>query len=80
MTSPIQYQANVLAQNVSDDKEIGAVCDRIARGRSGTRYWTPEQFEQNEDTAQYDLYWAAYTEVQVKIVVLALNQISNTGV
>jgi len=77
MTDSIQYQANQLVSYISDSSEIGRVCDRIARARSGTKYWSPEQFERSEDTAQYDLYWAVYSETQVKIVTLALSTVAN---
>ncbi|KKK54521.1 hypothetical protein LCGC14_3083880 [marine sediment metagenome] len=73
----LEYPAEVLAQHIMDDDKIGAICKKVAQDRSGTRFWTPEQWEQNENTAQYDLYWAVYTETQVKIVTIALGKIAN---
>ncbi len=75
--SSIEYQAHNLLGYISDDKEIGTVCDKVARERSGTQSWNSDEFEKNEDTPQYDLYWAVYAETQVKIVVLALSKVAN---
>lgn len=69
--SAIEHAAQILAQSIMNDKEIGKVCDRIAREMSGTRYWASDTFEQSEDTAQYDLYWSVYAAVQSKITALA---------
>ncbi len=76
----LEYPAEVLAQHITDDDKIGAICKDIANKRSGTKYWTPEQWEEYENTAQYDLYWAVYTETQVKIVTIALGKIANIGI
>ena len=75
--SSIQYQAHCLLSYISDDKGIGTVCDKVARERSGTKYWTADEFEKNEDTPKFDLYWSVYAETQVKIVVLALSKVAN---
>ena len=63
-------------QFVMNDPEIGRYCDRIARERSGTTFWSKDEFEQNEDTSQYALYWSIYVEVQVKLVTEAALNLS----
>lgn len=58
-----------LIQSVMDDSEIGRFCDRYARQQSGTQFWSAEDFEANEQSAQYELYWANYARVQGQLVI-----------
>ena len=68
----IQEQSSRLAQTIQDDPLISQLCDKIAKAQSKTTDWSPDQFEQNEDSAQYDLFYAIYEEVQTAIVLESL--------
>lgn len=70
-SSTIKHASEILTQLIVDNDQICAVCERIAKEVSGTKYWTPQDFEQNEGTAQYDLYWSVYGSVQAKVASIA---------
>ncbi len=80
MTQPYENMGEQIAQIILDHKGVQDVCSHVAQERSGVGSWTPEEWEANEDTPRYDLYWSVYTETQVKIVVSALNKIANVQV
>lgn len=80
MTQQYERLGEQIAQLILDHSGIADVCNQVANERAGSASWTSEQWEQNEDTPQYDLYWATYTQTQIKIVVCALNKIANVQV
>jgi hypothetical protein len=62
-----------LADLVMEDSEINNWVIRKAKERSGTQYWTPEEWEQNENTTQYDLYWSEHVRFQCMVMSRALS-------
>lgn len=66
---------HLVTEQVMNSAEIGRFCDRYAREHSGTVFWSEQDFEDNERTAQYELYWAVYSRVMGQIVIDAGNEL-----
>ncbi len=77
MTQQYEDLGEQIAQLILDHQGTADVCNQVANERAGSASWTPQQWEQYEDTPQYDLYWATYTQTQIKIVICALSKIAN---
>ena len=69
----IDRHAYHLADLVMEDPEINDWVIRKAKQSSGTVYWTPEQWEQYENTAQYDYYWSEHVRFQCMVMSRALS-------
>ena len=64
--------AELLTQVVMDHEEISDYCKRKANEHAGTKFWSSDDFEHYEDTAQYDLYWSSYARFMSVIVAAAM--------
>ncbi len=64
-----------IVQFVSDHTESNSFARIKALAISDTRDWTPKDWERNEDTEQYTLYYSELTRIKAKLVTLALNQL-----
>ena len=62
-----------LADLIMEDPEINDWVIRKAKKSSGTQYWTPEEWEQNENTVQHDLYWSEHVRFQCMVMSRALS-------
>lgn len=76
MSDQIDRLAEQLVEQIMSDEGITRYCDHQARRYSQTISWDPDEFERNENTAQYDLYWSSYAATQVSIVLLAVQKLT----
>ena len=76
MSIETERLAEQLAERIMSDEEITRFCDHQARKLSKTISWGPDEFEQNENTAPYDLYWSSYAAIQVMIVLKAVQKLT----
>lgn len=74
-SKPISDMANYLSDLICNDPKIQEVCESIARRESKTEHWEPTDWEQNEDTPQYDLYWAYLSALHQQILAATIIQL-----
>ena len=63
-----QYAEEVFTHVMEHMPSLGHWINARAKKNSGTQFWTPKEWEQNEDTAQYDLYWSEYARHQSMVI------------
>lgn len=73
----VEQLAHVISDRIMSDQELCDWCHRQANESAGTKFWTIEEREQNENTPQYNLYWSEYTRYQAIVVYRVLGQILN---
>ncbi len=69
----LDQHAYHLADLVMEDSQISRWVIHKAHISSGTQYWTPEQWEENEGTPQYDYYWSEHVRFQCMVMSRALS-------
>ncbi len=71
--SMLDRHAYHLADLVMEDSEINNWVIRKAKKSSGTQFWTSEQWEQNENTPQYEYYWSEHVRFQCMVMSRAMS-------
>lgn len=67
--SELQRLGKYLGQVISDNFDLHEAIDRLARDAvPEVKTWAPEQWEQNEQTAAYQLYYCEYVRYQAIIL------------
>ena len=74
-TELVEQLVNKIVGIISDDSDLHAWANERALQVSGTELWGTEQWEQNEDTSAYTLYYSELTRYKCIIVTRALNQL-----
>ncbi len=72
----IEHESKMLAEYTLNNDEINRVCRRLALKSSNTEFWTTEEWEQNENTAQYALYWSEYSRAMTAIQIEAMRELN----
>jgi len=69
----LEQAGKYLGQLISDDAELQRVCDELAKAAvPETATWSAEDWEQNEFTTAYQLYYSEFVRYQTIIVSHAL--------
>ena len=76
-TKDLDQLAGMITDLVCSDNAVYAYCEPIARKLSQTEGWGQEQWEQNENTAKYDLYYATLSNLHTKILARAITNMTN---
>ena len=73
--TPRERLVQLAVETIMNLPDLCNYADRIARQQAGVKYWNAQDFERNEDTAQYDLYWSVYAAVQGRIALDAAKEL-----
>jgi len=80
---PTTQNRSDLIQSLADQfmahPEISRISDEGARELSGTKDWSPDQFEQMESSHQYQLYYAEKQRIQAELCSSMLTYLLSNG-